>query len=90
MLNATLALHLKKFPSSVAKDMKSNLYIDNGYDSEQQLMDYYIQSRSIMKQANFNLRLWSSNSLKLRATLKVTKQMTPAHVSAYWVYIGTC
>lgn len=70
MLNATLDLHLKKFPSSVAKDMKSNLYVDNlisGCNSEQQLMDYYIQSRSIMNQAKFNLRSWSSNSQKLRA-----------------------
>ena len=70
MLNATLDLHLKKFPSSVAKDMKSNLYVDNlisSCDSEQQLMDYYVQSRSIMNQAKFNLRLWSSNSQKLRA-----------------------
>ena len=52
MLNTTPDLHLKKYPSSVAKDMKSNLYVDNlisGCNSEQQLMDYYIQSRSIMK-----------------------------------------
>lgn len=37
MLNATLDLHLKKFPSSVAKDMKYNLYVNNlisGCDSE--------------------------------------------------------
>ena len=70
MLNATLDLHLKKFPSSVAKDMSSNLYVDNlisGCDSEQQLMDYYTQSRCIMNQAKFNLRSWSSNSQRLRA-----------------------
>ena len=69
MLNTTLDLHLKKFPSSVTKDMKSNLYVDNlisGCDSEQQLMDYYIQSRSIMNQAKFNLRSWSSNSQQLQ------------------------
>lgn len=78
MLNATLDLHLRKFPSPVAKDMKSNLYyVDNfisGCDSEQQLMDYYTQSRSIMNQANFNLRSWSSNSHKLRPQLKVRKK----------------
>ena len=50
--------------------MKSNPYVDNlisGCDSEQQLMDYYIQSRSIVNQAKFNLHLWSSNSQQLRA-----------------------
>ena len=44
MLNATLDLHPRKLSSSVAKDMKSNLYVDNfisGCDLEQQLMDYY-------------------------------------------------
>ena len=44
MLNAMLDLHLKKFSSTVAKDMKSNFYVNNltsGCDSEQQLMDYY-------------------------------------------------
>ena len=76
MLNATLDLHLRKFSSSVAKDMQSNLYVDNlisGCDSEQQLMDYYAQSRSTMNQANFNLRSWSSNSHKLRATTESEK-----------------
>ena len=50
--------------------LKSNLYVDNiisGCDSEHQLMDYYVQSRSIMNQAKFNLCSWSSNSQKLPA-----------------------
>ena len=58
MLNATLDLHLKKFSSPVAKDMKTNLYVDNlisGRDSEQEVIDYYVQSRSIMSKAKFNL-----------------------------------
>ena len=68
MLNATLDLHLKKFLSPVAKDMKHNLYVDNlisGCDSEQEVIDYYTESRSIMRQANFNLRSWSTNSRNL-------------------------
>ena len=80
VLNATLDLHLKKFSSSVAKDMKSNLYVDNlisGCDSEQQLMDYYAQSRSIMNRANFNLHSWSSNSHKLKATTESEKTNDP-------------
>ena len=73
MLNATLNLHLKKFSSSVAEDMNTNLYVDNlisGCDSEQQVIDYYVQSRSIMYKANFNLRSWSTNSHKLCAITK--------------------
>ena len=73
MLNATLDLHLKKFLSPVAKDMKHNLYVDNlisGCNSEQEAVDYYTESRSIMRLANFNLRAWSTNNQKLRAITK--------------------
>jgi len=76
MLSATLDLHLNKFSLPVAKDMQSNLYVDNlisGCDSEQQLMDYYTLSRSIMDQANFNLHSWSSNSHKLRTVTEHEK-----------------
>ena len=92
MLNATLDLHLKKFPSSVAKDMKSNLYVDNlisGCDSEQQLMDYYIQSRSIMNKQISTCAHGHRTASNFEPKLKVTKQMTPVHVSAHWVYVGT-
>ena len=70
MLNATLDLHLSKFSSQVAQDMKINLYVDNlisGCNSEKEALDYYKQARSMLCEAKFNLRLWSSNSCQLRA-----------------------
>jgi len=54
-----------KYPSQVARDMKTNLYVDNlisGCDSEDEVIDCYQQSRHIMSAARFNLLLWSSNS----------------------------
>ena len=70
MLNATLDLHLSKFSSQVAQDMKTNLYVDNlisGCNSEKEAIDYYKKARSILCEAKFNLRSWSSNSFQLRA-----------------------
>ena len=70
MLHATLDLHLNQFDTPVAKDMKRNLYVDNlmsGCTSEEEIVTYYQQARSIMNRANFNLRSWSSNSKKLQA-----------------------
>ena len=72
MLNATLDLHLSKFSSPVASDMKANLYVDNlisGCSSEAEVIDYYKQARNIMGRARFNLRLWSSNSCSLRSII---------------------
>ncbi|XP_065920288.1 uncharacterized protein [Dysidea avara] len=69
MLNATLDLHLKSFDSPVSHDMKKNLYVDNiisGCQSEEEILQYYTESRAIMSDAKFNLRLWASNSPKLQ------------------------
>ena len=44
MLNAVIDRHLSKFPTHVACDMKSNLYVDNlisGCNSEEKVLDYY-------------------------------------------------
>ena len=49
--------------------MKENLYVDNvisGCDQELDALVYYKEARSIMNEAHFNLRSWSSNSSSLR------------------------
>ena len=69
MLGAVLDLHLSKFDTPVALDMRSNVYVDNvlsGCQTEDELLTYYRQSRDIMTQAKFNLRAWSTNSHQLR------------------------
>ena len=69
MLYAAIDLHLSKFKSPVAKDVKRSLYVDNvlsGRDSEKEIIEYYQQARTILKQANFNLCSWSSNSQQLQ------------------------
>jgi len=65
MLNATLHFHLSKYWSSAAQDMLDNLYVDNivsGCQSTEEALQYYHTARSIMKDAQFNLRSWAFNS----------------------------
>ena len=68
MLNATLQYYLKSYTSGVSQDVQNNLYVDNIITScptEQETVQYYKEARSIMSQANFNLRSWFSNSIML-------------------------
>ena len=68
MLSATLDHHLNSYNSSVSRDMKSNLYVDNiisSCQSEETILHYYAESRAIVSDAKFNLRSWTSNSSKL-------------------------
>ena len=68
MLNATLHHHLNHYDTPVAEDMKENIYVDNiisGCDQELEALAYYKEARSLMNEAHFNLRSWSSNSSSL-------------------------
>ena len=69
MLNAVLQHLLRADGSTVAKDIRQNLYVDNvisGFSNEERAVQYYKQARKIMSNANFNLRSWASNSTNLR------------------------
>ena len=69
MLRPTIDLHLRKYQSPVSEDIRRNIYIDNiisGLDTEAKLTQYYTQARHTMSQANFNLRLWATNSTTLQ------------------------
>ena len=73
MLNATLHHHLTNYSTPVAVDMKENIYVDNvisGCNEEQDVVDYYQEARSIMNDAHFNLRSWSSNSHRSESKLQ--------------------
>ena len=69
MLNAALDYHLTSYNSTVSSNMKVNLYVDNiisGCQTEEAILHYYTTARTIMKDANFNLRSWATNSHKLQ------------------------
>ena len=67
MLSAALDFHLNSHNSAILNDMKHNLYMDNiisGCEIEEESLHYYTTTREIMKEANFNLRSWATNSCK--------------------------
>ena len=69
MLDATLHHHLANYNTPVAEDMEENIYVYDvfsGCNEEQDAVAYNGEAWSIMKEAHFNLRSWSSNSPSLR------------------------
>ena len=83
MLNATLHHHLENYSTPVAKDIGNNMYVDNvisGCDQETDIIRYYQESRSIMNEANFNLRSWASNSPRLREGAEQDQTADPSTV----------
>ena len=62
--------------------MQANLYVDNVITSchtEQEAVQYYKEARSIMSNAHFNLRSWSSNSARLQAITVQEKTSDDGH-----------
>ena len=60
MLSVTLRCHLNEFQLPVATDMKNNVYVDNIFSGtynygEAQAVKYYLEARSMMLEAKFNL-----------------------------------
>jgi len=56
-------------PLQVASDKRGNTYVDkilSGFNTEEELLVYYYQSRDLMSQAKFNLQSWSTNSKQLQ------------------------
>jgi len=71
MLHAAVHCHLTAEDSNTAKDIITNLYVDNvvsGCPTEACSLEYYKEARSVMSKVNFNLRSWASNSPNLRVT----------------------
>ena len=62
-----------KHNSQIARDIHQNLYVKNvisGSPTEESTIQYFIESRRIMSEANFNLRSWASNCQQLQANVR--------------------
>ena len=90
MLQATLTYHLTRNGSGISQDLLRNLYVDNvvsGCQTETASLDYFVQSRSILNTANFNLRSWASNNTQLMNTAKqhqAAETNNPVKVLGLW------
>ena len=73
ILNAALTFHVQQHPSPVSTSVLKSLYVDNivsGCDTEQEALQYFLESRSLMNISKFNLHTWASNSQSLRDLAK--------------------
>ena len=91
MLYAALSFHLIRNSSAISQDLLHNLYVDNvvsGCHSEEAAHKYFIESRSVLGSAGFNLRSWSSNCDCLQQVAsqhKVAEPSNPVKVlGMYW------
>ena len=74
LLNGTIKIHVSKYLpvphyTDVVKKLILNLYVDdstNSFDTVETAMEFYEKSKSFLKEANFDLRKWDTNSFELK------------------------
>jgi hypothetical protein len=77
LLAATVNHHLLCCGSTVALDIKRNMYVDNllsGCDSIEAVIAYYSEAKQLFAEKNMNLREWSTNCNELRDNLPCADQ----------------
>ena len=74
LLSLTIANHLNRYSNTLTIEfLKKCLYVDNLIGStatEEEILEIYNRSQTIMNEGNFQLREWQSNSTKLNAKIK--------------------
>ena len=59
LLNACIREHVSKYPSKIGNLVKDSIYVDNFLNSgssEAKLVDFYNNTKPIMKDAGFNIK----------------------------------
>ena len=81
LLNGTVQHHIAKYATDdpqFAQDMLSSLYVDDfngGKSNVSEAADLYRKTKYRMKDGNFNLRKWNSNSRELTELIKKEEQV---------------
>ncbi|XP_064639580.1 uncharacterized protein LOC135495093 [Lineus longissimus] len=73
ILNAVIRKHLKENDSESARDISTNIYVDNvisGVENEQNALDYFNSANQLVESGGFHLRSWATNSQLLKETAK--------------------
>ena len=72
LLAATLDMHLQKYNTAAAENIRNNIYVDNvitGTDNIEEAKNFYKESKAIFTEASMNLRDWTSNSEQFMSVL---------------------
>ena len=81
LLNGTVQHHIVKYATEdpqFAQDMLSSLYVDDfngGKSNVSEAVDLYRKTKSRMKDGNFNVRKWNSNSRELTELIRKEDQV---------------
>ena len=78
ILYATLYRHLQHHNTPLSRDIQTNLYVDNiisGSTTEAEAVQYYHNVWAILSEADFNLKVWISNSQQVRDIGKQDKSI---------------
>ena len=73
ILYATIMKHLDLNPFRYSEMLKKDLYVDNilsSFNNEDELLQFYKESRQLFAKGGFNLRSWSSNNTTLNNLAK--------------------
>lgn len=90
ILGSTTRYHLdvqlsEEFKIELIERLKNSLYVDDlvtGEANDNEMLDLYLKSKSIMQRSGFNLRKWNTNSTIVREVVNHwTEGVTPPSVS---------
>ena len=81
LLNGTIKIHISKYIpvphyTYIVKKLILNLYVDdstNSFDTIEAVIELYEKSKSCLKEANFELRKWATNSFELKKFIDSNK-----------------
>ena len=65
LLNSTILHHLSLYSNSTSEKLERNIYVDNvicTFNSKNEMLDFYKNSKTMLDEGGFNLRQWCSNS----------------------------
>ena len=83
LLVATIKHHLNKYESQSARRIERSMYVDNiitGFLNENDLEDFYKETKKIFSDTSMNVRQWTSNSTNLQANVSGQDKINEVNV----------
>jgi len=81
ILNSVVIHHLNQEHSPIAKDMRNNIFVDNGCDSTEAARTYYTTANEIMERAGLPLQAWGFSDVSIEQQFKSEGRLDQNHVS---------
>ena len=94
LLDGTIKIHVSKYLpvphyTNIVKKLLLNLYVDdstNSFDTIETAIEFYEKSKSCLKEANFELRKWATNSFEMKRFIDSIENNSPSKMDISSVY----